>query len=94
MKLRPEPGTHLTELDKLDKGTRLEIKGPFEYDKGIEGENTFVWYPVQSADMKYKGYIASSYLKEASADTESPTKFTDVGRELSGCCRFCCFKRN
>ena len=80
VKLRPEPGTHLTELNKLDKGTRLGITGPFEYDKGIEGENTFVWYPVQSADMKYKGYIASSYLKEASADTEPATKFTDVGR--------------
>lgn len=79
VKLRPEPGTHLTELNKLDKGTRLGITGPFEYDMGIEGENTFVWYPVQSADMKYKGYIASAYLKEASADTEPTTKFTDVG---------------
>nr|WP_295974420.1 S-layer homology domain-containing protein [uncultured Bacillus sp.] len=68
------------QVKSLAKNTALEITGPFRYDENPESNNTFVWYPVKTADNQYSGFVSSAYLKKASENTTpSPAdNFKDV----------------
>lgn len=85
--LRQNPRTDEPEMMKVTKGTVLTIVGPFVYDERLESENPFVYYPVKTADGK-TGYVASSYLQEASAPAKFELTFTDITEEFEDAIAF------
>lgn len=66
-RLRKSPTTNSELLTKMKKGEKVEVTGPFVYEKAKDKANHFVWYPVRTEDGK-TGFITSMYLTFSFSD--------------------------